>query len=140
MKRIINNKVYDTSTAEYIGTYLGDWDDKTKWFREELYKKRTGEYFIYIEGGADSKHGKDGKKSEEIKPLSFEEAKYWGEKHLCETEYEIEFEVDQSDDSVTRLHVEIPTSLNNRLELERSKMGVSKSELVIDALENYLNK
>ena len=140
MKRIINNKVYDTNTAMYIGTYLGDWDDKTKWFREELYKKRTGEYFIYVEGGPESRHGKDGQKSEEIKPLNFEEAKHWGKKYLEEIEYMVEFEIDQDDDTMVRLHVKIPASLNDRLELGRSSMGVSKSELVIDALENYLQR
>lgn len=131
MKKVINNKVYDTGTAEYIGTYLGDWEDKSKWLREELYKKRTGEYFLYSEGA---------ETPEKITPLSFEEAKQWGENHLEGIEYEVQFEVDQSEDGIKRLHAGIPTSLYDRLELECSRMGVSKSELVTDALENYLHQ
>lgn len=129
MKKIIKNKVYDTVTAQYIGAYLGDWEDSSRWRREELYKKRTGEYFLYSEG-----HDAP----EAITPLSFDAAKEWGRKHLEGVEYEIEFEVAKDDNAMTRLHVEIPASLNDRLELERSKMGVSKAEVVIDALENYL--
>ena len=130
MKKIIKNKVYDTATAQYIGAYLGDWEDSSRWRREELYKKRTGEYFLYSEGHEEP---------EKIAPLSFDEAKEWGRKHLEGIEYEIEFEVAKEDNVVTRLHVEIPASLNDRIELERSRMGVSKAEVVIDALENYLN-
>lgn len=129
MKKIIKNKVYDTATAQYIGAYLGDWEDASRWRREELYKKRTGEYFLYSEGH---------EMPEKITPLSFDEAKRWGKDHLEEIEFEIEFEVAQDDNAVTRLHVEIPASLNDRLELERSKMGASKAEVVIEALENYL--
>lgn len=129
MRKIIKNKVYDTATAQYIGAYLGDWEDSTRWRREELYKKRTGEYFLYSEGHEEP---------EKITPLDFDEAKRWGKDHLEEVEFEIEFEVASDDNAVTRLHVEIPTSLNDRLELERSKMGASKAEVVIEALENYL--
>lgn len=129
MKKIIKNKVYDTATAQYIGAYLGDWEDASRWRREELYKKRTGEYFLYSEGHEEP---------EKITPLSFEEAMEWGKRHLEGIEYEIEFEVVKDDNAMARLHVEIPASLNDRLELERSKMGVSKAEVVIDALENYL--
>lgn len=129
MRKIIKNKVYDTATAQYIGAYLGDWEDSSRWRREELYKKRTGEYFLYSEGHEEP---------EKITPLGFNEAKEWGSKHLEKIEYEIEFEVAQDDNAVTRLHVEIPTSLNDRLELERSKIGASKAEVVIEALENYL--
>lgn len=129
MKKIIKNKVYDTATAQYIGAYLGDWEDASRWRREELYKKRTGEYFLYSEGH---------ETPETITPLSFDEAKEWGRKHLEGVEYEIEFEVAADDNAVTRLHVEIPASLNDRLELERSKIGASKAEVVIEALENYL--
>lgn len=130
MKKVIKNKVYDTATAQYIGAYLGDWEDSFRWRREELYKKRTGEYFLYSEGH---------ETLETINPLSFDEAKEWGRRHLEGIEYEIEFEVAKDDKATTHLHVEIPASLNDQLELERSKMGVSKSEVVIDALENYLN-
>ena len=55
MKKIINNKLYDTDTAKRLG-YDGGGDGFDSW-TEELYKKRTGEYFIYGEGGARTRYG-----------------------------------------------------------------------------------
>ena len=48
MKKIINNKMYNTETATEVasydnGCYLSDF----RHFREELYRKRTGEFFLY---------------------------------------------------------------------------------------------
>lgn len=52
MKRYINGKVYDTSTAQEIGSYAnaGNWRDFSH-YEETLYRKRTGEYFLHGEGG-----------------------------------------------------------------------------------------
>ena len=43
-KAVINSKMYDTSTAEYIGGKANYWHPSTK---STLYRKKTGEYFIY---------------------------------------------------------------------------------------------
>ena len=46
MKKYINGKVYDTETAQLIGTYAngGNWRDFSH-YEETLYRKRTGEFF-----------------------------------------------------------------------------------------------
>ena len=86
MKKIINGKLYNTETANYV-----DWDwngvgrGDFKYWREELYLKKTGEFFLYGEGGAMSQYAErypDGLGSgERIIPLSENEAKSWMEKH-----------------------------------------------------------
>ena len=46
MKKIINGKVYDTQKAECVGKWnngLAGFD----WCEEELYRKRTGEFFLF---------------------------------------------------------------------------------------------
>ena len=43
-KAVINSKLYDTSTAQYIGGKANYWHPDN---RSELYLKKTGEYFIY---------------------------------------------------------------------------------------------
>ena len=52
MKKIINGKMYNTETAKYCGGYefsnCGDFN----YVCEELYQKKTGELFLYGEGGA----------------------------------------------------------------------------------------
>ena len=43
-KAVINSKLYDTSTAEYLGGKANYWHASN---RSSLYRKKTGEYFIY---------------------------------------------------------------------------------------------
>lgn len=53
MKKIINGKMYNTETAQEIYTWkngLG-WSD-FRCIEETLYRKKTGEFFIYGVGGA----------------------------------------------------------------------------------------
>ena len=92
MKKIINGKKYDTETA----TNVAMWDNERyrdfAHCREELYRKRTGEYFLHGPGGPMSKYRKsDGNTTsggEDIIPLTYDEAKEWGEKKLTADEYE----------------------------------------------------
>lgn len=87
MKKIINGRMYNTDTATFIANYdngcsRGDFN----YIAEELYRKRTGEYFLLGSGGAmtgyrvscgcDSYCG-----STQIIPLTDEEAKEWLEAH-----------------------------------------------------------
>ena len=52
MKKIINGKKYDTATAHECGTWsnAGSWRDFSH-IEETLYRKRTGEFFLFGEGG-----------------------------------------------------------------------------------------
>lgn len=57
MKKIINGKLYNTDTAKLLaswdnGIYPGDFC----YVEENLYIKRTGEYFIGAKGGAMTKY------------------------------------------------------------------------------------
>ena len=52
MRKIINNKVYDTATATRIGlSDNGHEYNELSYSGETLYRKRTGEYFLHGEGG-----------------------------------------------------------------------------------------
>mgnify|MGYP004476383771 CR=1 FL=1 len=94
MRKILHGKLYDTDTARYIGSkqsiyYKSDY----RYFEEGLYKKKTGEFFLYGEGGPASRYAEylesggciGGK---QIIPLSENEAKEWAEKNLTVGEYE----------------------------------------------------
>lgn len=93
MKKIINGKKYDTETASEIWCYwngLSITDFHYK--KERLYKKKTGEFFLYGEGGGLSgyaRHYGDGWGfGEKIIPLTENEAKEWAEEHLDGDDYE----------------------------------------------------
>ena len=101
MKKIINGKKYDTDTA----TLIASWDNGLgyndfSFCKENLYRKKTGEYFIHGEGGALSKYSKSVEMNtrvggESITPLTEEEAKTWVEQHANESYEEIFGEVEE---------------------------------------------
>jgi hypothetical protein len=94
MKKIINGKMYNTETAEEVGFWSNNYSyNDFRYCEESLYRKKTGEYFLYGSGGAMTKYatscGDDWRGSgEEIKPMTETEAMKWAEKHLDADEYE----------------------------------------------------
>lgn len=93
MKKIINGKRYDTRTAEQIGDAGYSRPGDFEYWHEALYRKKTGEFFLYGEGGAKSKYSRrigqnEWSGGEEIRPLTLTEAQEWAEKYLDADEYE----------------------------------------------------
>ena len=114
MKKIINGKRYDTNTATLIGStghgYPGDLD----YWTEELYRKKTGEFFLYGEGGPMSKYSRKIRNNEwsggeKITPLSPRDAQEWAENYLNADEYEQAFGKIEEDKS------QISTWISNTL-------------------------
>ena len=82
MRRIIDGKMYNTDTATLVGEYSYGYMGQHEYWSEELYIKKTGEWFLYGCGGALSKYSEDcGNRticgSEEIIPYTPDEAKEW---------------------------------------------------------------
>lgn len=44
--KVINGKLYDTRTAKAMFRTEYDGDNGDPWYRETLYRKRTGQYFF----------------------------------------------------------------------------------------------
>ena len=92
-RKIIDGKMYDTTTAKAVGSYsntpyLTDFE----YYRETLYRKRNGEFFLYGEGGPSSPYAEEvGTREwgygERIIPMPEDDAKYWAEVHLTADEY-----------------------------------------------------
>ena len=96
MKSIINGKEYDTSKAELIG----EWDNGLSYgdfahCSEKLYRKRTGEFFLYGEGGPGSEYattyGNRWRHGDTIIPFSEDAARAWCEINLNADKYEAIF-------------------------------------------------
>lgn len=128
MKKIIAGRRYDTETARLVGSYnngLGYRD--FEYIEEELYQKKTGEYFLYGSGGPLSSYavyeGNNTSGSETIKPLTEEQAKSWAEINLDADDYEAEFSVIEDDEPGLALKI-------GRLIAEiREAKGISQAEL-----------
>ena len=72
MRKSINGKIYDTETGHLFDSKsVGEFGD-TRGYEEKLYATKTGLYFIYGIGGADSPYPKG-----TIKPLTNDEADEW---------------------------------------------------------------
>lgn len=93
MNKIINGKKYDTNTAEALGVIVrGGKPGDIAYEREVLYRKKTGEFFLYGEGGPYSSYasicGDDSSSGEQIRLLTEKEAREWAEEALSGDEYE----------------------------------------------------
>lgn len=82
MKRIINKKLYDTDTAKAVAYYSNKYGYGNPYhISETLYRKRTGEFFLYGFGGCMTEYSEfeDGIwwSGENIFPLTKEETKVW---------------------------------------------------------------
>lgn len=142
MKKIINNKVYDTSTAECVGEWSnGDYPNDLQYCSEGLYRKRTGEFFLYGEGGPMSKYSipsgnNHWRYGEKIIPLTYQAAQEWAEEHLDGEEYKEIFGAVEEDESRTILTVSISAGSIARGKQEAAKLGISFSAYVQSLLDN----
>lgn len=93
MKKIINGKLYNTETAKVLGYWDNDLSIRDFNFcSEKLFLKKTGEYFLFGNGGANSKYSRSCGQNEwcgdsKIIPLTESEARDWSETHLNADEY-----------------------------------------------------
>lgn len=77
MKKIICKKEYDTDLSEVVEKRTSGSFGDTYGYEETLYKTEDGNYFLYVNGGENSKYPK-----EDIKRMSKKTAEAW----LSETE------------------------------------------------------
>ena len=53
MRKNIDRKMYDTETAELLASSSNGYGHGDfRYMEEQLYRKKTGEFFLYGEGGA----------------------------------------------------------------------------------------
>lgn len=140
MKKIINGKRYDTKTAKELNSYSYGYPRDFEHWEETLYRKNTGEYFLYGEGGPSSKYaesagGNSWTGGEKIIPLSLEEAKQWAEKHLDGDEYEEIFGAVEETADRRVVTFSLPESAIAAIARIAAEKGISKSDVVALAVE-----
>lgn len=121
MRKIIDNRKYDTETARKLAEVSHGAQSDFKHYEETLYVKRTGEHFLYGYGHAASKYAEyvDGGgwgAGERIIPLTYAEAREWAERELDADEYEEIFgEVPEGDDESVTVSLRIKASTRELL-------------------------
>jgi hypothetical protein len=130
MKKIINGKRYDTDTAEFIGTVH---PGQLEYWTEELYRKRNGEFFLYVIGGR-GPSSKYGSGNAEIRPLSIKEAQEWVEKYLDADTYEKVF--GRVDEGLVQIAIRIPAELKEIAD----KLDYTQAEIFAEGVKAILSK
>ena len=87
MRKVLKNKVYDTSTAHMVARYENNKSpNPAEHYTEDLYRKKTGEFFLYGKGEIVSPYPK-----EKIIPMTVKEAKFWGRSALTPEAFSVIF-------------------------------------------------
>lgn len=141
MKKIINGRLYDTETAKSIGYNSFGCPGDFSYCREELFRKRTCEFFLYCYGGPSSRYAeRTGTNSWsigwEIIPLSYDDALAWAEKNLDAGDYIRAFGEPTVDDTVPS-SFRFSGAAAQKLSRLASASGLSKAavleKLIMDA-------
>lgn len=138
MKKVINGKRYNTESAQYCGSheygYSGDFDH----MYEALYQKRTGEFFLYGNGGPNSKYREEISMNtwsggEQIIPLTDDEARKWAETNLDGEDYEKLFTVEEPEETGKKIQ---SFSLSGDVIAKLTKLSmehkISRSQIIED--------
>lgn len=143
MKKIINGAKYDTNTAKCIGK----WDNGVSsndfdYVSEELYRTKSGKYFLYGQGGRNSRYGEwygnTGGCGEQIMPMTREDAQVWAEKQLDGDGYETIFGEVPEDGEKEPLNILINPALKAKLWAVAESKGMTINAFVEDALMQFV--
>lgn len=136
MKKIVNGKIYDTATAERVGSWSSNRSTSDfSYCSEDLYRKRTGEFFLHGEGGATSKYAVSCGNNEwgygkQIIPLSYDAARKWAEEHLPADRYEAIFGEVGEDESRAAVTLSLSASAVQKAKRAAAQQGVSLSAYI----------
>ena len=139
MKKLIKGRRYDTEKAKKCGSDSSGMPGDPKYWKEELFKKRTGEFFLHASGGAGSDYAKQVKLNtwvggETLIPLSYYEAWKWAEDHLNPGTYEKLFGIVEEMDRTT-VTLSIPAAVADMLRKHAAKTGRTISEIASEAIQ-----
>lgn len=141
MNKIIKGKRYNTDAAKAVANDTNGLYGDLNYWEETLFRKSTGEYFLYGAGGPMSKYAEtigqnEWSGGERIIPLTTESAMAWAEEHLTGDEYEKIFGAveDDSKRTATFYLTEATIEMIARLAV---KHGCSKSDVIEMAIENF---
>ena len=142
MKKIIKGSVFDTTTAKHLGGYSYLKPGDFSYFSENLYKTRSGKYFIHRVGGSASPYSKhvsqnEWESGETIFAVSMERAKDWAEENLDgDTYIEIFGEPGEVEQKIMTFSLD--TNVESLLRTKQEKTGKNLSDIVSELVVNNL--
>lgn len=122
MKKIIKGKVYDTDTAVRIGGFN---DNPINTIDEDLYRKKTGEFFL--------KHW-DAWNGSSIHPISYSEAQEWAEKHLDVDDY-IQVFGEPEESGCQQVCISLDKAVIAKVKKDAGSSGLTVSEYISNLIK-----
>ena len=144
MKKIINGKVYNTETAQEVASWSNNLSYRDfNHCEEALYRKKTGEFFLYGVGGPRSPYAKLAEThawsgGSAIRPLTFDEAREWAEEKLSAEEYESIFGEVSEDETDCLISAIIKASNRERLRRTVAQSGKTIGAILDELIEKNL--
>ena len=145
MKKVINGKQYNTETAKCIGSIepAGYNVNDFNYWRERLYRTKAGAYFIYGEGGGNSRygewHGNTGGWGEEIRPMAFTEAQEWAEENLDGDDYGKAFgNPEEAGDNRGSMLLSLSATTRAKIQRAADASGKNMGQIIDELVEQYL--
>lgn len=148
MKKVIKNKLYNTQSA----TQLADWDNgyteiDPLYVKENLFIKKTGEYFIYAYGGAATQYAEQSGNNqftagEILLPITFEEAESWAKEKLQVEVYNKIFGVNPGTENKEEvgIYLKIPAILDKRMRLKLQRVKDPKIKTIGSYIISLIKK
>lgn len=133
MKKIINDKRYNTDTAKALAVSSCN-IGKISQVVETLYRKNTGEYFLHCEGGPATKYARflgnnSWTSGEMILPLTLSEAEAWSKDHISEEDFSRIFDHNYDPEKKT-ITLRLSKAARRALKDMASEGNTSMSEIV----------
>lgn len=107
---------------------------------EGLYLKRTGEFFLYGEGGPRSKYAEEISANswsggELLIPLTDDEAKEWAERHLSGDDYEKIFTIEEPEETGKKVYsFSLSGDVNAKLTKLSRDHKIPRSQIIEDLI------
>lgn len=137
MKKIIKQKRYDTDRARKLCTWENGQIGGLDYMEETLFQKRTGEFFLYGEGGPMTKYAvttgnNSWKGGENIFPLTDEAAREWAEAHMDADAFEAIFNPPEEEgDPARRMFTAyVSGRVVEQIKREARARGISQGEVI----------
>lgn len=146
MKKVINGRKYDTDTAREIAYWNNGRSDRDfSLIEKTLYRKKTGEFFLYIYGGPETEYGSEEPSGQSwtggsrIEPISYDTGIKFAEENMSADKFEKEFGEVSEGGEEQMVHSRISLALYNKLKAKMAKEHKKQNEIISAALEKYLD-
>lgn len=143
MKKVINGKVYDATTATQIAYWESGSKTSPSWYEEMLFRKRNGEMFLFGRGYATSPYAQrnpDGNLSvgSAIRPISWEDAQLWAKDKLDDVDFDKLF--GEEDDGRVTTTISFSRKAHTAARRNALRLGISVSAYIELLIKNGITE